>query len=245
MSTRRITAPVVDLLRAPEGPRDRQLLYGDTVRVEDEADGWSRVVADKDGYPGWLRSEWLGLEQAATHWVSAAATHAYEQADMKSPDRLSLSFGSRVAALSEAGSFIETNLGFIPKVHLAPEGTVLSDPVAVAALFLGTPYLWGGNSRFGLDCSGLVQAALLVCGRECPGDSGAQEHALGTALPEGTAPRRGDLMFWKGHVAWVADPHTLLHANAHHMAVQYEPIAEAIPRILAQGDGPVTAHKRL
>ncbi|KUJ73266.1 NLP/P60 hydrolase [Ruegeria marisrubri] len=245
MTRRQITVPVVDLLRAPGGPRDRQLLFGDTVRVIEEREGMSRLVADKDGYSGWVPADVLGPVTEATHWVSAAATHVYARPDMKSPDRMSLSFGSRIAVQSESDTFVETGQGFIPKVHVQPEGIVMTDPVSVAELFLGTPYLWGGNSRFGLDCSGLVQAALLACGCPCPGDSGDQEAALGTALPPGSAPRRGDLLFWKGHVAWVADPQTLLHANAWHMAVQFEPLEAAIERIAAQGDGPVTAHKRL
>ncbi|TMV06932.1 NlpC/P60 family protein [Ruegeria sediminis] len=245
MTARRVIAPVVDLLRHPDGPRDRQLLFGDTVQVSEERDGWCRLIADKDGYPGWVRPDALGPVRRATHWVSAPATHVYERPDMKSPDRMSLSFGSRLSAISETGTFVETDAGFVPRPHVVEQGTVLPDPVAAAALFLGTPYLWGGNSRFGLDCSGLVQAALLACGIPCPGDSGDQERALGSALAPDTPPRRGDLMFWKGHVAWVADAGTLLHANAHHMAVQYEPLTEALARIEAQGDGPVTAHKRL
>ena len=121
----------------------------------------------------------------------------------------------------------------------------MTDPVAVAELFLGTHYLWGGNSRFGVDCSGLVQAGLLACGIACPGDSGDQERALGEDLPEDTPAKRGDLLFWKGHVAWVAGENLLLHANAYHMAVAFEPMDKAIARIISQGDGPVTSHKRL
>ena len=245
MSVQGIHVPVADLLRRPDGPRDRQLLYGDVVTVKEVTGDWSRILSEKDGYPGWVRSEVLGDAQQPTHWVAAPATHAYSRPDMKSAERVCLSFGSRLAARSETNGFIETDAGFVPAVHLVGIGTKFDDPVSVAALFLGTPYLWGGNSRAGIDCSGLVQAALLACGIPCPGDSGDQERALGTALPAGTAHRRGDLLFWKGHVAWMADPETLLHANAHHMAVQYEPLDTAIARIEAQGDGPVTAHKRL
>ena len=245
MTRARVIQPVVDLLCTPEGPRDRQVLYGDGVRVTEQSGGWCRVIADKDGYQGWLRADQLAPDAAATHWVWAPATHSYAQPDMKSPDRVSLSFGSRVEVLSLQGGFVETELGFIPAVHVKPVGTLLNDPVAVAELFLGTPYLWGGNSRFGLDCSGLVQAGLLACGTPCPGDSGDQQQELGTALPEGTPAQRGDLLFWKGHVAWVSGDDMLLHANAHHMAVVFEPMEQAIARIETQGDGPVTAHKRL
>ncbi len=245
MTRQRIIQPVTDLLREPDGPRDRQLLFGDAVEVSDQANGWSRVTAEKDGYAGWVRSEQLGPELSATHWITAPATHAYVQPDMKSHDRTSLSFGSRIAATSEVNGFLETELGFIPSVHAKHVGVTLTDPVAVAELFLGTPYLWGGNSRFGLDCSGLVQAGLLACGQPCPGDSGDQEREVGHLLPQGTPPQRGDLLFWKGHVAWVYAEDMLLHANAFHMNVTFEPLEQAITRIMDQGDGPVTAHKRL
>lgn len=245
MTRRRIITPVVNLMRDPDGPRDRQLLYGDIVAVTDTAGDWSRVASDKDGYPGWVRSDQLGPDTPATHWITAPATHAYAQPDMKSPDTASLSFGSRIAADSEKNGFLETELGFIPSVHAKPVGVTLTDPVAVAELFLGTPYLWGGNSRFGLDCSGLVQAGMLACGLPCPGDSGDQERAVGQALPDGTAAQRGDLLFWKGHVAWVYSEDMLLHANAFHMDVTFEPMTQAITRIQDQGDGPVTSHKRL
>lgn len=242
---RQVVRPLTDLLRTPDGPRDRQFLLGDLVQVYEDRNGWSFVQADKDGYVGYVASADLGPVEAATHWVRAPATHVYAAANIKSPDCMSLSFASRIAARSETGGFVETAEGFVPRVHLAPIGTVLNDPAGVAALFLGTPYLWGGNSRFGIDCSGLVQAALLACAIPCPGDSDQQQAELGTTLSPGTPPLRGDLLFWKGHVALVSDPDTLIHANGYHMAVSLEPLHAAIARIEGQGDGPVVAHKRL
>ena len=245
MSEARIIHSVVDLLREPEGLRDRQLLFGDMVTVVDEQDGWSRITAQKDGYLGWVTSDHLGPIEPETHWIVAVSTHAYAAADIKSPDQVSLSFGSRIRALSDENGFLETAIGFIPETHAVPASSRLTDPVATAQLFLGTPYLWGGNSWFGLDCSGLVQAALLACGIPCPGDSTDQEREVGKVLPSGEPARRGDLLFWNGHVAWVAAENLLLHANAYHMAVALEPMDQAIARIDAKGDGPVTAHKRL
>lgn len=244
----RIGIPVADLLRAPDGARDRQLVYGEPVTVYEDREGWSFLQAAKDSYVGYVPSNALSSPFEATHWVSAPATHAYSADDFKSPETHALSHGSRVQVLGSDGQlpgrFLETNFGFIPARHLSPLGAHTDDPVAVAELFLGTPYLWGGNSFFGIDCSGLVQAALLACGTACPGDSDMQEAELGEPAAT-TDYQRGDLLFWKGHVALVQDAKTLIHANAHDMAVAIESIEGAIERIQTQGDGPVTAHKRL
>jgi cell wall-associated NlpC family hydrolase len=133
--------------------------------------------------------------------------------------------------------------GYLPARHLAPLDRVEPDFVAVAERFLGTPYLWGGKTNNGVDCSGLVQVALAACGMPCPRDSDMQERALGAPVALADS-RRGDLLFWKGHVAIVRDAATLLHANAFHMMVAVEPIAEALARIEAAGS-PVTSVKRL
>lgn len=241
----RVTQPVVDLLTDPAGDRARQLLFGDRVTVYDQMSNHSFVQSGKDSYVGYLKTAALGPDRPATHWISAPSTHVYAEADLKSPDRLALSFGSQVCVTGEKNGFAGTPHGFIPAQHVSPVGDWLSDPVAAAAEFLGTPYLWGGNTRFGIDCSGLVQAALMGCGVPCPGDSDQQAEQVGRQLAEGTAPQRGDLLFWKGHVALVADPQTILHANGFHMAVRYDPMKAAIDRIAAQGDGPVIAHRRL
>ncbi len=244
-SAARIALPVVDLLRRPDGPRDRQLLCGEAVTHYETHQGWAFVQAAKDNYTGYLPAGALAPAQPTSHWISAPASHAYSAADFKSRETQALSFGSQVVVSGHDGRFAATDLGFIPQVHLSPIGKVLTDPVTVAEGFLGTPYLWGGNSRFGIDCSGLVQAACLACDIPCPGDSDQQEAELGSLLPAGSAYQRGDLLFWKGHVALVRDPATLLHANVHAMAVAVEPLDAAVTRIKDQGDGSVTAHRRL
>lgn len=239
-----IARPLVDLCRSPDGPRDRQLRMGEGVHLLRETDGWAEVTAVRDGYAGFVPR--VALETGTvTHRVCARATHVYPAPDVKTRERFSLGYGARLRVLSEEGRFAATPHGFVPHAHLAPLDSPDLDPVTVAELHLGTPYLWGGDSPFGIDCSGLVQAGCLACGFACPGDSGPQLAALGRAVPEDGTLQRGDLMFWRGHVAWVATPQTLVHANAHHMQVAYEPVAEAIARIEAQGDGPVLACKRL
>jgi len=248
--------PLVDLCRAPNGPRDRQLLMGEAVDLTDapasssgltrgSPPGWVRVRAQRDGYSGFVPEAALAPDTPVTHRVCTRATHLYPRPDFKTPERAMLSLGARLEVIDEGDRFAETPQGVVPRAHLAPLDVPEADPVAVAARLLGTPYLWGGNSALGIDCSGLVQVACLACGIPCPGDSDAQEDALGQPLPEDARLQRGDLLFWRGHVAWVADADTLLHANAHHMAVAHEPLQDAIARIEAQGDGPVTARKRL
>jgi cell wall-associated NlpC family hydrolase len=240
-----ICVPLVDLTRGRDGPRDRQLLYGDAVTVLSRTESHALVRSEKDHYCGTVATGALGPRRKLTHRVTARATHAYAEASFKSPDQSCLSFGSGLSALSETATFIETDLGFVPRQHVRPADALATDPTAIAALFEGTPYLWGGNSSAGLDCSGLVQAACLACGIPCPGDSDQQARTLGTTLAEDAVLRRNDVIFWKGHVALVVDDTTLIHANAGHMAVAYEPIREAIARIDLQGDGLPTIRRRL
>ena len=241
----RVTFATVDLGPEDTPRRDRQLIFGDVVDVYERRHGRAFVQSRKDGYVGYVPEGDLGPLQNPTHFVSTAGTHLYARDDFRSPDLMPLTLGCRVEVTAELQKFWETPDGFIPKKHLRPLDQPFSDPATVAQSLFGTPYLWGGNSRAGIDCSGLIQAALLACAIPCPADSDQQREALGTALPDGTAPQRGDLYFWKGHVGILVDAETLLHANAHHMATSYEPIAQAILRIEAQGDGPVLARKRL
>ncbi|NEX46833.1 NlpC/P60 family protein [Pseudotabrizicola algicola] len=239
-----VRLPLADLLAHPGGARDRQVLLGDAVTVIDLQDGHAFVQAAKDGYCGWLAEDAIGPPMQPTHWVSARSSHLYTAPKVQAPEVAALPFGARLTVRASRGSFAETPFGHVPMAHLRKLEDRPRDPVSVAEGFLGAPYLWGGNSAAGLDCSGLVQAAMLACGLPCPGDSD-QQQALGQPLSDGAALERGDLLFWKGHVAWVADKRRILHANGHTMSVTFEPIASAIARILAQDGGPVIARRRL
>jgi hypothetical protein len=243
---RGVAVPLADLRRRPEGPRDRQAAMGEAFLALEDRDGWTFGTLVRDGYAGWIQTVKLGPRAEANHMVAVRGTHLYPAPDIKREPLAALSFGARFRIVSETDRFMETSAGaFLPKKHLRPLERPFRDPVTVAQLFFGTPYLWGGNSGTGIDCSGLVQAALLAAGLSCPGDSDLQEAAVGEALAPGVPPQRGDLYFWKGHVAMAVDGETLIHANAHHMAVAYEPITAAIARIAAQGGGAVTSRKRL
>lgn len=231
----RISAALTDLCARPDGPRDRQLLHGAGVRVIDERAGWSFVRAEMDGYCGWVRTQALGPDLVPTHRVVALASHLYTRPDLKSPERFALPMNSILGLGEIKNDFAQTSCGhWIPKSHVRPLADTAVDPVAVARKFLGVPYLWGGNSWQGIDCSGLVQIALHACGIDCPADSDLQHKALGAPLPETVTPARGDLVFWQGHVALVSAPDRLLHATAFGMAVLEEPLVPALARIDAQ-----------
>ena len=242
--TLRVAMPLVDLLRQPGGARERQLLLGAAFPVIDRAEGLAFGFATKDGYCGWLHESALAEGPKPTHWVATPGTHLYPEPRVQARELAALSMGAAVHVVAQQGAFCETSQGFVPTPHLLSLAERHSDPVTVAEGFLGVPYLWGGNSHAGIDCSGLAQVAHHACGIKTPGDSDLQE-VMGSALPEDTPLQRGDLIFWKGHIALIVDETRLIHANGHTMSVAYEDTAACFARIMAQGGGPVTHRRRL
>ncbi len=238
---------------APDALLDTEALRGEIVTVyEENAEGWCWGQLASDGYVGWLPANALRpLGPAPTHRVAALRTFMFPGRSIKAPPMEALSLGCRVAMAARqadtTGQLATLANGFyVPARHLAPIDTTENDFVAVAERFVGIPYLWGGKTSLGLDCSGLVQVSLNAAGIACPRDSDMQEKAMGVAQPvdDLAGLRRGDLVFWRGHVAIARDDATLVHANAFHMAVAFEPVAEAVPRIAAAG-GAITSVKRI
>jgi len=247
-----VAEPQAPLRRAPspDAGLDTEALKGERVAVFEITDeGWARARLESDGYEGFLPASALApLGAAPTHKVIALRTLVFPGPSSRLPPIEALPLGAWLAIARSEGSFAVTaGGGYVPARHLAPIGMNETDFVAVAERFVGTPYLWGGKTSFGLDCSGLVQVALNACGIASPRDSAVQEQALGQPLPSATdlsSLRRGDFMFWKGHVAIVRDQTTLIHANAFHMAVAIDPTGEALARIGAAGSE-VTSIRRL
>jgi len=236
---------------APAGDAllDTEALKGERVTIyETTAEGWCWGQLEGDGFVGFIPAETLGtLGPAPTHKVAVLRTLAFPGPSIKLPPVEALSFGCKLAVARQQDELAVTVSGVhVPARHLVPVDAKETDFVAVAERFVGVPYLWGGKTSLGLDCSGLVQVALHAAGIACPRDSDLQERALGAPVAVGDLSKlqRGDLVFWERHVGIVRDPATLLHANAFHMAVAVEPLAEAVRRIAAAGSA-VTAVKRL
>ena len=231
----------------PKAALDTQLLYGERFEVYEVAHALAWGQSVRDGYVGYVPLACLADPgPAPTHWVTALLAQVYPAADMKTRPVTCLTLGARVAVAGESERVLElAHGGYIARPHLAPIGELSSDWVAQAERFLGTPYLWGGRSPLGCDCSGLVQLPRQVAGLETPRDSDMQEAGLGETIGDNVALARGDLIFWKRHVGIMLDGERLLHANAHHMAVTVEPLEEVRARILAMDEGEVTRRARL
>jgi hypothetical protein len=213
-----------------------QLLFGEMVRVFEEKDGWAWVQGDADGYVGYVPAAAIGGGiSAPTHRIASLSTPALGRPALKSPPLVDLPMGARLTVAREENGFAVLAIGaFVPMQHLVPVDARAADFVAVAERFLGAPYLWGGRTRAGLDCSGLVQVALQASSVAVPRDTDMQQAEIGEPIGIGDV-RRGDLVFWRGHVGIMTDATNMLHANGHHMRVVVEPLSEAVARIKATG----------
>ncbi|TPJ44668.1 NlpC/P60 family protein [Mesorhizobium sp. B2-5-4] len=238
----RISVSVADIRKAPalDSGVNTQALFGDDVLVFENREGWAWIQAERDGYVGYVADAMLGeRDHAPTHIISVPRTFLYPGPDLRFPISGQLSMGSTVT-VTGAAETRGTHYALLPSGealiagHLQPIGEVAGDYVSVAETFLGTPYLWGGVSGFGIDCSGLVQLAMRMAGREVLRDSDMQANSVGEPLqpgPDYTGLRRGDLVFWKGHVAIMTGAETMIHANGHTMLASREGLKEAIARI--------------
>jgi cell wall-associated NlpC family hydrolase len=245
-----IAAPIADVRSGPtpDASLDTQALCGERVIVYEEHEGWAWGQLQRDSYVGYLPSHMLRpTPREPTHRVAALRTFVYPAPNMKVPPLEALPLGAEVTVESDDEYVRVADHGFVYAQHLQPLTEHEDDFVAVAERFLGVPYLWGGKTALGLDCSGLVQISLAAAGIAAPRDTDVQAREIGAelVLEEPLHLRRGDLMFWKGHVGIMCEEHTLLHANAHHMLVAREPFAAARARILAKSFGAVVTVRRL
>lgn len=231
-----------------------EALHGEAVSVYDSQDGWAWGQLKRDGYVGYIPADHLSANvQAPTHMVRVRATFVYPSPDIKTPPLDMLTFGAQIAADGQEGRFLSlARGGYLFAEHVVGAGDKLKDFVRAAERLVGTPYLWGGKTSLGLDCSGLVQLALQAAGIECPRDTDMQEAEVGTPV-EGIIDKdgavqggleRGDLLFWKGHVAVAQSSDWLVHASGHQMETVIEPLRQAVDRI-AHSWGKPTSVKRI
>ena len=239
-----------DLRRAPvpDALLDTEALHGEIFTVYDQdEEGWSWGQLKRDGYVGYMPSKALTTDRAApTHRVSVLRSFLFGGPSIKLPPMAALSMGSRLAIIGIKDQFAITHRGhYIIADHLKCVGVLESDFVAVAERFIGIPYFWGGKTSLGLDCSGLVQLSLDAAGIEALRDTDMQEKTVGEFLPLNAELKRGDLIFWKGHVGIMRDTKELLHASGHQMLVVSEPLSDVVQRIQAKGAGPITSIRRI
>ena len=255
--TKRVIADVAAIRKAPasDASLTSEALRGETVRVfEETAEGWAWGQLETDGYVGYFPSDALSANGAEpTHRITALHAFVYPGPDMKLPARGGLPLSAHVAITGEA-----TTRGTTYALLAGGEGAIIAaqavpiaappeaDFVAVAQRFLNAPYLWGGRTSFGLDCSALVQLSLAEAAVSAPRDTDLQERALGTSVaPDARSVHRGDLVFWRGHVGIMLDGEYMLHASGFHASVVIEPLGEAIARIAERGGGAVSSVRRL
>jgi cell wall-associated NlpC family hydrolase len=241
-----VTASLLDLTLVPDpgAERQTQLLHGERFMVyETREDGLSWGQSERDGYVGYVASAGLSQIRPVGQTVTALWSHVYPEPKDRARPQAELPYLAQIATSGESGNYARLrDGGYVPRRHLAP---IEGDFTAQAERFIGVPYLWGGRSARGIDCSSLVQLAIQATGLDAPRDSDMQLALLGEHLDPDADLQRGDLIFWHRHMGVMRDADTLLHANAHHMAVAFEPLAETIARIARNGGGDVTGRKRL
>lgn len=248
---KRVIGSISPVRREPhvESALETEALFGERVTVfETTEEGWSWVQLEADKYVGWMPANDLiaADKEKPTHRVSVPRAFLFPAPDIKAPPLMALPFGAKISVERTQQNFLIAENGFIPSAFLKETGAHDSDFVATARRFLGAPYLWGGKSSLGIDCSGLVQVSLQAAGIPCPRDSDMQA-ALGkpVVFDDLSKLQRGDLVCWTGHIGIVSAPGLLLHANAFHMQVVEEALAEAVARIGKTGSAVIGVRRVL
>lgn len=236
------------LYRSPDNIHaiETQLLFGEQVDVLEQNQDWAWVQSVTDGYVGYIATSALtAADQPATHRISNIGSFVFPEANIKETPRHHLSYGSHVRVIGEKDGLAQlASGGFVPQAHLATLDFHSEEPVAEAFRFLGVPYLWGGRSHTGIDCSALIQLVLQACNFPCPRDSDLQEKHLGKPIDREDV-QGGDLVFFRGHVGLMVDDSTIIHANDRSMAVSIDDLDEYCRWRAKNGKTPIKMFKRL
>ena len=245
---KQVTHAAAGLRSAPssDATLETELLFGEIFTVYELKNGWVWGQAALDSHVGYALADAFGdTVVTPTHRVTARATPLLSTPDVKQPSRAILPMNSKLHVVEHSERFTRLADGaHVFSAHIAPVTYGAPDWVAVAESFADAPYLWGGKTFAGVDCSGLIQTALEAAGIAAPRDTDLMETALGAPLDLDAPLQRGDLVFWKGHMGAMLDATRLIHANATAMQVTIEDFATARARIAADGL-PIRTIKRL
>ncbi|MGB1212954.1 MAG: C40 family peptidase [Pikeienuella sp.] len=247
----RVTVAIAPLSHAPDadGEMASQLLFGEDFMAYEVEGGWAWGQSATDDYVGYVPEVCLSPvpadAAAPTHRVHAMQALIYPEPDLKARPIGALPFGARASVTEYQEAYAALDVGgWAPMIALHPAAESKPMWVSTAERFKGVPYLWGGRSPAGIDCSGLIQAALHSAGYDCPRDSDQQMATVGREV-SATGLKRGDIVFWKGHVGVMTSPTRLLHANAHHMEVAEEAFETARSRIAEKEFGDIQMVRRI
>lgn len=227
---KQVITPVADLLASSNGALNRQLLHGDLFCVLEEHNQFAFGFEKRSEYVGYVRMSDLETPDTITHWISTMGANVYPEPSIKSKPIMALPFAAHITCYNRGTNFWETRHGFVPFAQTRMLSESAPDFTTTAQFFFGVPYLWGGDTNWGLDCSGLVNIALRVSDLHDPRDSDQQEEYFGD-VPRGEPRKRGDLVFWPGHVGIFVNRGFIIHASAHHMSVMVEDVREVRDRI--------------
>ena len=237
INLKQVITPVSDLRKKPDkmSELETQCLLGENLILIEKKNDWGYCKCELDNYYGWINLSELGEIDSSNYKINTLLTHVYSEPDMKSNILYCLHFNSKVSIIKKYQNWskvsIGKNDGYIFNRHITKLSNVDNNFVRTSKLFLNTPYLWGGKTCLGIDCSGLVQIVLHSAGIYIPRNTSEQQSFTSERLIEKKKVEDFCLIFWKGHVAISIEKNKIIHSNAYHMSVIIEPLDEAITRI--------------
>ena len=222
-----------------------QILLGEDFKSQNKIGKFYKGYKAYDKYKGFIEAKDLHLDKnKKTHKIISKECNVYKKPNNKYKLNKKIFFNTRISILNDKNNFIQTKNGWILKKNIKPINFRKKHFLDNIKLYLNTKYLWGGNSPKGLDCSALVQELLKFNNIYCPRDSKDQKKFFRKEISIKNI-RKGDLLFWKGHVAIALSNKKLVHAFGARKKVVIMGIKETIKKIYSKSKLPLLCVKRI